>query len=114
MAAHRSIRRQTSQGQPVGGAGARPPLMSPGTVKRRSTSTGRSGRTELGRPLMKRLASYHQMAAQAAERGLLHVSSSSLAELLDIDDSLVRKDMGVAGISGRPKVGYDLAEILAR
>jgi redox-sensing transcriptional repressor len=88
--------------------------MSPGTGKRRSTPNGGAARTELGRPLMKRLASYHQMAAQAAERGLHHVSSSSLAELLDIDDSLVRKDMAVAGISGRPKVGYDLAEILAR
>jgi redox-sensing transcriptional repressor len=66
------------------------------------------------RPLLKRLASYHQIATQAAQAGRAHVSSGYLAGLLHIDDSLVRKDMAFAGIAGRPKVGYDLAEVLAR
>ena len=66
------------------------------------------------RPLLKRLASYHQIATQAAHGGRRHLSSGYLADLLHIDDSLVRKDMGFAEIVGRPKVGYDLAEVLAR
>jgi redox-sensing transcriptional repressor len=66
------------------------------------------------RPLLKRLASYHQIVMQAAHAGRGQVSSGYLAELLHIDDSLVRKDMGFAGIVGRPKVGYDLGEVLSR
>lgn len=66
------------------------------------------------RPLMKRLASYHQLASQAAESGRAAVPSAYLAQILGIDDSLVRKDMASVGIAGRPKVGYDLGELLAR
>ena len=65
------------------------------------------------RPLLGRLAAYHQIAAQAGEAGQTAISSASLAELLGIDASLVRKDMAALGIAGRPKVGYDLAEVLA-
>lgn len=65
------------------------------------------------RPLLGRLAAYHQIAAQAGEAGQTAVSSAALAELLGIDASLVRKDMATLGIVGRPKVGYDLAEVLA-
>ncbi len=66
------------------------------------------------RPLLGRLASYHQIAATAAERGQTSISSAYLADLLGIDASLVRKDMAAAAIVGRPKVGYELAEVLAR
>lgn len=66
------------------------------------------------RPLMKRLASYHQLAASAAESGRSWVSSAQLADLIGIDGSLVRKDMATAGITGRPKVGYDVGEVIAR
>lgn len=69
--------------------------------------------TMLARPLLKRLASYHQIAAQVGESGQAFVSSAYLAELLGIDPSLVRKDLAEAGVVGRPKVGYDLAEVLA-
>lgn len=82
---------------------------------RRETPDGREKRERgFGRPLRKRLATYHQIAAQAAESGQSHVSSAQLAELLDIDDSLVRKDLAQAGIGGRPKVGFSLAEVLRR
>lgn len=88
--------------------------MNPGEAKGKGAPLSRRAPGELGRPLMKRLAHYHQIAAQAAERGLNHVSSAFLAELLGIDDSLVRKDMAIAEVSGRPKVGYDLADMLSR
>jgi redox-sensing transcriptional repressor len=82
---------------------------------RRETPQGRERQERgFGRPLRKRLATYHQMAQQAAESGLAHVASAQLADLLGIDDSLVRKDMAQAGIAGRPKVGYPLAEVLRR
>jgi redox-sensing transcriptional repressor len=65
------------------------------------------------RPLLGRLAAYHQIAAQAGELGRTSISSAHLADLLGIDPSLVRKDLASAGIVGRPKVGFDLAEVLA-
>lgn len=83
----------------------------PGNGTRRQAEALGNGSPE--RPLMKRLASYHQLAAQAAESGRVAVPSAYLAEILGIDDSLVRKDMAAVGIAGRPKVGYDLGELLA-
>lgn len=70
--------------------------------------------TMVTRPLLKRLASYHQIAAKVAESGQAFLSSAFLAERLGIDPSLVRKDLAWAGVTGRPKVGFDLAEVLSR
>ncbi|HEY3353770.1 MAG TPA: redox-sensing transcriptional repressor Rex [Polyangia bacterium] len=81
---------------------------------RRGSQGGREQERAFGKPVRKRLATYHQIAAQAAESGLSHLASAQLAEMLDVDDSLVRKDMAHAGIAGRPKVGYALADVLRR
>lgn len=66
------------------------------------------------RPLLERLALYYQIATRAGEEGQDAISSAFLAELIGIDATLVRKDMAAAGITGRPKVGYSIAEVLAR
>jgi redox-sensing transcriptional repressor len=63
---------------------------------------------------MRRLASYHQIASSSAQSGRTWLPSSHIADLLGIDDSLVRKDMASIDIAGRPKVGYDVGEVLAR
>jgi redox-sensing transcriptional repressor len=66
------------------------------------------------RLLRERLARYHQIATRAGEAGQSTVSSAFFAEILGVDDTLVRKDMAAAGITGRPKVGFATRDILAR
>lgn len=64
--------------------------------------------------MLERIARYYQIATREGEEGSGFISSGFLAELLGIDATLVRKDMAVAGITGRPKVGYPIGEMLAR
>jgi redox-sensing transcriptional repressor len=48
------------------------------------------------------------------EQGNDTMSSATLASLLDIDPTLVRKDMAIVGVTGRPKVGYQVAAVINR
>jgi redox-sensing transcriptional repressor len=66
------------------------------------------------RPLLERLALYYQIVTRAGEEGQDAISSGFLAGLIGIDATLVRKDMAAAGITGRPKVGYPISEVIAR
>ena len=70
--------------------------------------------TSFSRLLLSRLALYYQIVSQAAEEGHEAVSSGFLGDLVGIDPTLVRKDMAAAGISGRPRVGYAISEVVAR
>lgn len=66
----------------------------------------------LPRPLLVRLAAYHQIATQHGEEGNTTIRSGHMAALLNIDPTLVRKDMAALGITGRPKVGYPIGTLL--
>ena len=66
------------------------------------------------RPLLERLAQYYQIVTRAGENGQDTISSAFLADLIGTDATLVRKDMAAAGITGRPKVGYSISEVVAR
>ena len=68
--------------------------------------------SRLPRPLLRRLAAYHQMAMQHGEEGNLSISSAHFAAPLGIDPTLVRKDMAALGIVGKPKVGYAISSII--
>ena len=66
----------------------------------------------LSRALLERLALYYQIATRLGEEGRETVSSANLANLLGVDPTLVRKDMAVVNITGRPKVGYSVANVV--
>lgn len=68
----------------------------------------------LPRSLCERLALYHQIVSRMGEQGNDTMSSAALASLLNIDPTLVRKDMAVVGVTGRPKVGYQVADVINR
>ncbi len=70
--------------------------------------------TTLPRALLERLALYHQIVTRIGEQGHDTLSSAELASLLDIDPTLVRKDMAMVGVAGRPKIGYPVADVLKR
>ncbi len=67
---------------------------------------------KLSRALLERLALYYQIATSMGEQGHETISSSQLAGLLNIDPTLVRKDMAQVSIGGRPKVGYSIPSVL--
>jgi redox-sensing transcriptional repressor len=80
-----------------------------------NTSTDRRQRTEegeLSKAALERLALCYQMATRKGEEGQDTVNSAELAQALSVDPTLVRKDMAAAGITGRPKVGYLVADVL--
>jgi redox-sensing transcriptional repressor len=68
----------------------------------------------LSPPALSRLTIYYQIALRAGEDGRENVSSSYLAALLKVDETLVRKDMAAVGIVGRPHVGFSTGEIIGR
>jgi redox-sensing transcriptional repressor len=68
----------------------------------------------LSPPALSRLTIYYQIALRAGEDGRESVSSSFLAALVRVDETLVRKDMAAVGIVGRPHVGFSTGEIIGR
>jgi redox-sensing transcriptional repressor len=49
---------------------------------------------------------YHLVAEQIETQASGYVSSAQIADLLDMDDTLVRKDLAAIGVRGRPRVGF--------
>ncbi len=49
---------------------------------------------------------YHYIRNRLEAEGQEVVSSSQLAELLEVDDTLVRHDLAAIGVKGQPKVGF--------
>jgi redox-sensing transcriptional repressor len=68
----------------------------------------------LSQPALARLTIYYQVTLRAGEDGREYLSSAYLAGLLDVDETLVRKDMAAVGIVGRPNVGFSTGEIIHR
>ena len=58
-----------------------------------------------------RLTLYHSILRDCTLRGAEFVSSHQMAELLDIDDSQVRKDINLCEVSGKTKIGYSVPEL---
>lgn len=87
--------------------------MAPGDADRPVRSKRSSG-PHLPRGVIERLARYHQITTRAGEAGQTHVSSADLAKLVGVDATMVRKDMAAASVSGRPKVGYFIGEVITQ
>jgi len=61
---------------------------------------------------IQRLPSYLRVVREMQQRGRDVVSSARLAELLKLEAIQVRKDFGYLGITGRPKTGYLVDELV--
>lgn len=59
-------------------------------------------------PTLKRLPIYLHYFQQLKKKGRDVVSTSHLAEMLRIDPTQIRKDLGYTGIMGKPRVGFDV------
>lgn len=64
-------------------------------------------------PTIRRMPMYLRMLTKVQKDGMLHVSSNYLAEALDLEAIVVRKDLAVAGILGKPRVGFEVTAAIA-
>lgn len=63
-------------------------------------------------PTLRRLPIYHHLLRQCLAGGMETISCSQIADELHYDPTQIRKDFAVTGIKGRPKVGYDLPDLI--
>ena len=64
-------------------------------------------------PTVRRLPAYLHILRQLARSGEKFVSSAFLAEKLNIEPILVRKDFELTRVAGTPRVGYSVSELIA-
>lgn len=64
-------------------------------------------------PSLRRLPGYVHFLRTLRQRGREVVSTTHIAKDLRLDPTQVRKDLAYTGIIGRPKVGYDVEELIA-
>ena len=64
------------------------------------------------KPSLRRMPRYLRCLQRMAKERPEWVSCTHIAEQLDLDPTLVRKDLAMTGITGRPKTGYLLAELV--
>lgn len=67
-------------------------------------------KSNLSQRTISRLTQYHCIVTAMEDEGKDVVSSPQIAELLNIDDSQIRKDMKILGKTGKTKVGYSVKE----
>jgi len=64
-------------------------------------------------PTLRRLPKYIDLLTSLEKENIKNVSSSMIAEKLGLDSIQVRKDLNITGAIGKPKVGFELEELLA-
>lgn len=63
-------------------------------------------------PSIRRLPSYLRLLRQIKLEGGQKVSCTTIARELDLDSTQVRKDLALTGITGRPRIGYELSPLI--
>lgn len=63
-------------------------------------------------PALKRLPSYLRFLKKLAGTGRDVVSCTHIAQDLRLDSTQVRKDLELTGITGRPRIGYIVSELI--
>jgi redox-sensing transcriptional repressor len=63
-------------------------------------------------PTLKRLPRYIDILRNLKGKDEEYVSSSFIASALDLDPIQVRKDLSITGIVGKPKLGFEVTELL--
>lgn len=64
-------------------------------------------------PALRRLPGYLRFLRKLAETGREVVSCTHIAQDLRLDPTQVRKDLEITGITGRPRIGYSVPELVA-
>jgi len=63
-------------------------------------------------PTIRRLPMYFSLLEKAAQENQTSISSSQLAAALGLEPIQVRKDLAAIGVTGQPRLGFPLAELI--
>lgn len=63
-------------------------------------------------PTLRRLPLYYRLLKQLRDSGRTGVSCTLIGTELKLDPTQIRKDIEMTGTVGRPKIGYDLNELI--
>jgi redox-sensing transcriptional repressor len=74
--------------------------------------TGHTGPSAIPQASLKRLPQYHHYLVELAEQGVRQVSCSLIGRDLNCVPVQIRKDLQYTGIIGKPKTGYNVAELI--
>jgi redox-sensing transcriptional repressor len=66
----------------------------------------------LAQPSVRRLPAYLYFIRQAQRNGSQYISGTSIAQELHLEPIQVRKDLAITGITGKPKKGYPVDELI--
>ena len=69
-------------------------------------------RAGIPQPSLNRLPQYHHYLAELKAKGISRISCSGIGRDLNLVPVQVRKDLQYTGIVGKPKTGYDVAELV--
>jgi len=67
---------------------------------------------DAGSASMRRLPLYYRFGQKVLSAGVRYVSSSTIGRELLLEPTQVRKDLELIGLSGKPKVGFAVADLL--
>lgn len=67
---------------------------------------------KIPKPTVRRLAIYYRCLERLEQQGEENISSKSLAQMVHIKDSQVRKDLSYFGNFGRRGIGYNIQKLL--
>jgi redox-sensing transcriptional repressor len=63
-------------------------------------------------PTVRRMPTYLNVMREIQKQGEQHVSAPTIARLLHFDPTQVVKDISYTGITGKPRVGYQVEELI--
>lgn len=69
-------------------------------------------RSSIPIPTVKRYPSYLRILNASRDKGLRYISATTLATELGLKPIQVRKDISATGIEGRPKVGFEIDDLI--
>ena len=69
-------------------------------------------RKKVGIPTLKRLPLYLRLLRQMKDDGRDYASGTVVAKKLSLDPIVVRKDLAITGAVGRPRLGFQMDEII--
>lgn len=65
-----------------------------------------------GVPTLRRLPLYLRLLREMKDNGETYASGAVVAKALNLDPIVVRKDMAITGVIGRPRLGFPIAELI--
>jgi redox-sensing transcriptional repressor len=69
-------------------------------------------KTVIKLPTIRRFPLYLRILQEYDRQGISRISSASLAEELSLESIVVRKDIATTNVLGKPKLGYDVKELI--